>query len=81
MKKLREKGFEINGKTGITVRTVKVILNTGEVEVPATNLFDSQAYTVLDLKEVCGLRWGIETGYGYLKEELPPTCYCTAFKV
>ena len=35
MKKLREKGFEINGKTGITVRTVKVILNTDEVKVPA----------------------------------------------
>ena len=81
MKKLREKGFEVNGKTDITVRTVKAVLNTGEVEVSVTNLFDSQVYTVRDLKEVYGLRRGIEPGYGCLKEELPPICYRTAFKV
>lgn len=70
MKRLREKGFEVNRNTGITVRTVKAVLNTGEVEVPVTSLFDSQVYTSHDLKEVYGLRRSIETGYGCLKEEL-----------
>ena len=51
---------------------VKAVLNTGEVEVPVTGLFDSQVYTDQDLKEVYGLRRGIEPGYGYLKEELQP---------
>ena len=72
MRKLRNKGFEVNGKTGITVRTVKAVLNTGEVEVSVTNLFDSQVYTVRDLKEVYGLHRDNETGYGCLKEELQP---------
>ena len=80
MKKLREKGFEVNRTAGITVRTVKVVLNTGEMEVLVTGLFDSQVYTVQDMKEVYGLRWGIETDCGYLKEELQPACSCTVFK-
>jgi hypothetical protein len=71
-KKLREKKIEVTRQTGITVLTVKVVLNTGEIEVPVTTLLDGQVYTVWDLKEVYGLRRGIETGYGYLKEELQP---------
>ena len=60
--------------TGVirVLRTVKVVLNTGEEEVLVTSLFDSQVYTCQDLKEVYALRWGIESGYGYLKEELQP---------
>ncbi|MDR0612353.1 MAG: hypothetical protein LBG45_02515 [Dysgonamonadaceae bacterium] len=72
IKKLREKGIEVNGKTGIALRMVKAVLNTGEVEVLVTSLFDSQVYTCQDLKEVYGLWRGIETGSGYLKEELQP---------
>ncbi|MDR1224987.1 MAG: hypothetical protein LBL07_19235 [Tannerella sp.] len=51
---------------------VKVMLNTGETEVPVTNLYDSHVYDSQSMKEVYGFRWGIETGYGHLKEKLQP---------
>ena len=35
MKKSREKGFEVNRTADITLRTVKDVFNTDEVEVPA----------------------------------------------
>jgi hypothetical protein len=49
---------------------VKIVLNTGETEVLVTNLYDTDSYTKEELKEVYHLRWGIETYYGYMKEEL-----------
>jgi hypothetical protein len=54
----------------IHVQIVKVLLDTGKIELLITNLDDSTEYTKEDLKEIYHLRWRIETGYGYLKEEL-----------
>lgn len=68
--KLRQLDIEITRTTPLKVRYVKVVLDTGEIEILATNLFDSSLYTTADLKEVYFLRWGIETFYGYIKEEL-----------
>ena len=34
------------------------MLDTGEVEVLATNLYDSSLYTIADLKKVYFMRWG-----------------------
>jgi hypothetical protein len=54
----------------ITVRFVRVVLDNGEVEVLVTSLLDEQAFTPQDFKYLYGLRWGIETYYGLIKERL-----------
>ena len=70
LKKLRDMGFTISKHTSIKIRLVKIALETGETEVLVTNLYDMNIYTKEDLKEVYRLRWGIETYYEYIKEEL-----------
>jgi hypothetical protein len=70
LKKLRDAGRNISKRTSVKIRLVKIVLETGETEVLVTNLYDMSCYTKEDLKEVYHLRWGIETYYGYLKEEL-----------
>jgi hypothetical protein len=54
----------------IKVRIVKVFLNTGEVELLATNLLDQQKYTVQDLSELYHSRWGVEEGFKNLKPKM-----------
>jgi len=70
LKKLRDMGFTISKHTPIKIRLVKIMLDTGETEIVVTSLYDTDVYTIEDLKEVYHLRWGIETYYGYVKEEL-----------
>jgi hypothetical protein len=70
LKKLRDRGYSVNKRTPVRIRLVKILLDTGETEVLVTNLYDMDCYTQEDLKEVYHLRWGIETYYGYMKEEL-----------
>jgi hypothetical protein len=70
LKKLRDMGVAISKETPVKIRLVKVLLNTGEKEVLITNLYDTALYTQEDLKQVYHLRWGIETCYGYIKDEL-----------
>ena len=67
---LRDMGLTLGKHTPIKIRLVKILLDTGETEVVVTNLYDTDIYTKEDMKEVYHLRWGIETYYGYLKEEL-----------
>jgi hypothetical protein len=69
-KRLAEMTRVISRTAGLSVRMVKVILNTGETEVLVTNLYDARVYDLQAMKEVYGLRRGIETGYGHLKEKL-----------
>lgn len=54
----------------LTVRFVKVILPTGEVEVLITSLLEDSQFSVDDLSEIYRLRWGIETFYYTLKSRL-----------
>jgi hypothetical protein len=54
----------------LKVRFVRVLLDTGEVEVLVTTLLDEEAYPTIDFKELYWLRWGIETFYGVLKNRL-----------
>jgi len=54
----------------IRVRFVTVRLRTGELEVLATSLLDSQSYETAAFGELYGFRWGIETYYGLLKGRL-----------
>ena len=51
----------------LQVRLVKVALETGEIEVLATNLFEASGVTADDLKAVYWMRWGVETYFGHLK--------------
>ncbi|MFI3120542.1 MAG: IS4 family transposase, partial [Methylococcaceae bacterium] len=54
----------------ITVRFVRVLLNTGEFEVFVTSLLDEELYPTEDFLELYNFRWGIETFYGLLKTRL-----------
>lgn len=54
----------------LTVRFVRVRLNSGEYEILATSLLDQQIYPVTIFKELYYCRWGVETFYGVLKTRL-----------
>ena len=58
------------GTHPLTVRFVKVILDTGDVEVLATSLLDTDTYPTTMFKELYFMRWGVETLYGILKTRL-----------
>jgi hypothetical protein len=68
-KKLVEMNRVISRTAGLSVRMVKVMLNTGETEVPVTNLYDARVYDLQAIKEGYGLRLGIEIGYGQRKQQ------------
>jgi len=70
LKQMQEMGLDITKETTIQLRLVKVLLETGETEVLITNLYSTETYSVNDLKEVYFLRWGIETFYGSVKNQL-----------
>ncbi len=54
----------------LTVRFVRVLLDTGEYEVLVTSLLDEVEYPVSDFKEIYWLRWGVENFYGVIKTRL-----------
>lgn len=70
IKGLRKKGFKISKETTVRVRLVKVQLSSSETEILITNLYDKDQYTIHELKQLYGLRWGIETSYGCQKNQL-----------
>lgn len=57
-------------KQSIKVRLIKVLLNTGEVELLITSLMDEAKYSITLFKELYFKRWGIETLYDKLKNKL-----------
>jgi len=54
----------------LTLRFVRVLLNTGEYEVLVTTLLDEEKYKTNDFKALYYSRWGVETFYGILKTRL-----------
>jgi len=71
---LPRKDHKMAGELGIKLRRipcrlVKVPLDSGEIEILLTSLTDEVSYTIEDLKELYGLRWGIETHYCELKQK------------
>ena len=64
-KKLKELGLPQE----LTVRFIRVILNTGETEVLVTSVLDESLNPDV-FKELYHLRWGIETYYHILKSHL-----------
>lgn len=67
-----KKALEILGLSfePIKIRLVKVILDNGEVEVLATSLLDEEKYPSLEFKSLYFSRWGIETNYDHLKNNV-----------
>ncbi len=57
----------VNIKNGVTLRVIKFMLPSGIIETLATNLFDIPESLFPDLY---ALRWGVETAYFRLKQEL-----------
>ncbi|MBU8849191.1 MAG: IS4 family transposase, partial [Desulfobacterales bacterium] len=54
----------------ITVRFVRVQLETGEYEVLVTSLLDETQFPTLDFQEIYHMRWGVEGFYAILKTRL-----------
>jgi len=54
----------------LLVRFIRVQLSTGEYEVLATSLLDTELYPYEIFKELYYYRWGVETFYGKLKTRL-----------
>lgn len=52
------------------LRLVKVILDTGEIEVLATTLLDKEKYPLEIFKDLYFNRWGIETNFDHLKSNI-----------
>lgn len=69
LKKIKSYG-DLDILNKITVRFVKVILDTGEVEILATSLLDEELYPTSDFKKLYWKRWGIETYFGTIKNRL-----------
>jgi len=53
----------------VKCRLVKIPLDSGEIEVLLTSLTE-QSVTIADLKELYGLRWGVETSFAALKHKV-----------
>jgi len=66
-KKLQELGIDFKP---FKFRLVKIMLDTGEIEVLAAPLLDSEKFNLTFLKETYELRWGIEVNYDHLKNHI-----------
>jgi Transposase DDE domain len=61
--------------TKIQVRLVKIILPNGDLEVLMTSLFDRKTFNLDSLNELYQLRWGIETAFDRLKNQMQIMCF------
>jgi len=69
-KQTKQKMKDLGLPTKLKIRFIQVILDTGEVEVLATNVLDNNKLQTSDFKELYAKRWGIETYYDVLKNRL-----------
>ncbi|MFZ5553078.1 MAG: IS4 family transposase [Bacteroidota bacterium] len=51
----------------ITVRVTKIVLDSGEVELLVSNLFNQKTIDEASMKKLYAMRWGIEEGFKKLK--------------
>ena len=75
IKNCPSKSQERLNKLGISfnsfkLRLVKVILDNGEMEILATSLLDEEKYYTSIFKNLYFRRWGIETNYDHLKNQI-----------
>lgn len=69
LKRLKEAGFEVDKSTTVSVRLLKIVLSTGEIEVLATNLTDTNIFKYEEFKELYALRWVAETTFELAKNK------------
>jgi hypothetical protein len=67
---LYRQGFVVPVGATVQVRLIKVVLDNGTIEVLATNLFNTDEYPHEVFKELYFKRWGIETNYNTIKNQL-----------
>jgi hypothetical protein len=70
IKELYKHGYIVTKQDKIKIRLIKVILDTGEIEILMTNLMDKKQYPEAIFKKLYFMRWGIETSYGLQKNSL-----------
>ena len=54
----------------ITLRLVKVVLDSGEIEILATSIIDENIFKAEEFKDIYWLRWGVETYFDIVKNRL-----------
>jgi hypothetical protein len=62
--------IDLDPLTTLSVRLIRVELDTGEVEVLITNLLDQTLFPWQDFKALYALRWAVETYFDVLKNTL-----------
>lgn len=70
IKNLHTYGFCVSKDTPIKIRMLKVVLDTGEIEILLTNLYDLNEYKLSCFKELYFKRWGVETSISFDKNIL-----------
>ena len=69
-KSLIKQGFEVGRDALVRVRLVRVELESGEIEILVTNLYDEKKYPHKCFGELYGKRWGCETQIEKFKNKL-----------
>lgn len=69
-KKLRESLLKKKLPVILNIRFIRVVLDTGEIEVLATSVLEESVLQTRDFKELYYYRWGIETFFHILKNRL-----------
>lgn len=59
----------------VTVRLVKIKLPNGEIEILATSFLDAEVMSIIELGDLYAKRWGIETAFDRLKNQLLMMCF------
>ena len=59
----------------ITVRLIKVTLDSGELEILITSLLDGERHRANDFKDLYFHRWKVETYIGRIKSRLALECF------
>lgn len=65
-RRLQTSRVKSDGEMTFDIRCVRIKLPSGEEEILVTNL-EREEFPKRYIKEIYGLRWGIETGFNYLK--------------
>jgi Transposase DDE domain len=67
--RLTAEGFEVDKSTTVTIRAMKIMLDSGELEVLVTNFLDEASYPLSEFKALYALRWGAETRIEIIKNK------------
>lgn len=65
-----ECGAQVDTRQPLRLRLVRVVLSSGEVEVVATSLLDTEAYPAHHFQALYALRWHVEVDYRRQKARL-----------